>query len=224
MFRIKICGITHRPDAFVAAALGADAIGLNFYAGSRRYLPPSLAGNVAAAIPRSVAKVGVFVNAAPDDVCRLGDRLALDFIQLAGDEPPEHLVALGGRPVIKAFRFGPEGLGPLVAFLERSRKLAALPRAVLIDAHQPGQFGGTGTAVDWRRLRSELERTDLLGLPLILAGGLTPENVAEAIVAVRPAAVDVAGGVEYGPGRKDADSVDRFVVAAAAAFERLAKT
>ena len=89
MFQIKICGITHRPDAFVAAALGADAVGLNFYEKSPRFLPPSLAGNVAAAIPSGVAKVGVFVNSAPDEVCRLADRLSLDFIQLSGDEPPE---------------------------------------------------------------------------------------------------------------------------------------
>ena len=221
MFRIKICGITHRPDAFVAAALGADAIGLNFFERSRRYLPPSLAGNVAAAIPVGIAKVGVFVNSPAEEVCRLADRLRLDLVQLAGDEQPDFLAELGDRRVIKAFQFGSEGLAPVGDFLVKARRLNCSPRMLLIDAQQPGQFGGTGVAVDWDRLRRELDGINLAGSPLILAGGLTPENVAEAIAIVRPDAVDVATGVEYAQGRKDADLVNRFVDAANSAFDRL---
>jgi phosphoribosylanthranilate isomerase len=224
MFRIKLCGITHRPDAFVAAALGADAIGLNFVEGSRRYLPPSLAGNVAAAIPSGVAKIGVFVNSPVEDVGRLSDRLRLDFVQLSGDEPTEYIAMLTGRSVIKTFRFGSKGLQPLEQFLKDARKRNCLPPQILIDADQPGEFGGTGATVDWSRLRHELDQSDFADLPLILAGGLTPENVAEAIAAVRPTAVDVASGVEHAPGRKDADKVEQFITMATNAFDRLQPT
>ncbi len=223
MFRIKICGITHRPDAFVAAALGADAIGLNFFEGSPRYLPPSLAGNVAAAIPRGVAKVGVFVNPTAEEVNRLAERLRLDFIQLAGDEPPELIAQLAGRPVIKSFRFGAEGIGPLLDFLDEAARHGALPAAVLIDSSAPGQFGGSGVTADWRRLGGELERIRSRAMHVILAGGLTPENITEAIAIVKPAAVDVASGIEYAPGRKDASRVNQFVEAATAAFAATAK-
>jgi phosphoribosylanthranilate isomerase len=221
MFRVKICGITHRPDAFVAAALGADAIGLNFFEGSPRYLPPSLAGNVAAAIPNGVAKVGVFVNATADEVIRIAERLRLDFIQLAGDESSDFVAALDGRPVIKTFRFGADGLEPLQRFLDQAARRRCRLAAVLIDTAQPGHFGGTGTVVDWSRLRSDLDRLQSSNPPLILAGGLTPDNVAEAIATVRPAAVDVASGVEHAPGRKDALLVSRFIDAATAAFATL---
>lgn len=224
MFRIKICGITHRPDAFVAMALGADAIGLNFVERSRRYLPPSLAGNVAAAIPTGVAKVGVFVNSPAEEVGRMSDRLQLDFVQLSGDEPAEYLATLPGRLVIKTFRFGPNGLKPLDQLLKAAGKLNCLPSQILIDADRPGQFGGTGATVDWARLRHELDLSDFTDLPLVLAGGLTPENVGEAIDTVDPDAVDVASGVEYSPGRKDADRVNRFIAAATAAFDRMRRT
>ncbi len=223
MFQIKICGITHRPDARVAAALGADAIGLNFYEKSPRFLPPSLAGNVAAVIPADVAKVGVFVNWPSEEVCRLADRLKLDYIQLSGDETPEDIRALGDRPVIKAFRFNVEGGSTIGQFLAKSRKLNCLPTAILIDGSKPGEYGGTGTTVDWSRLRDELRGVELDGVSVILAGGLTPENVADAVVSARPHAVDVASGVEYAPGRKDADLVDRFIIAAKSALERTAK-
>jgi len=218
MFRIKICGITHRPDAIVAAALGADAIGLNFYEASPRYLPPSLARNVAAAIPRSVAKVGVFVNPTADEVNRLADRLQLDFIQLSGDEPPELIAELAGRNVIKCLRFGADGIQPFAEFLDDAAHRKAMLAAVLIDASETAQFGGTGRTVDWERLVPELNRISRHRIPVMLAGGLKPENVAEAIGTVRPAAVDVASGVEYAPGRKDALLVSQFIDAANDAF------
>jgi phosphoribosylanthranilate isomerase len=223
MFRIKICGVTHRPDAFSAAALGADAIGLNFFEGSPRYLPPSMAGNVAAAIPNNVAKVGVFVNPTADEVKRLADRMGLDFVQLAGDEPPEMIAKLAGLPVIKSFRFAASGIEPLVGYLDEAARRAAMPKAVLIDTCQPGQFGGTGVALDWRRFADELGKITKLSTNIVLAGGLTPTNVAEAIALVRPSAVDVASGVEYLPGRKDASLVSQFIEAATAAFDTIAK-
>ncbi len=220
MFQIKICGITHRPDARVAAALGADAIGLNFYEKSPRFLPPSLAGNVAAVIPAGVAKVGVFVNSSADEICRLADRLKLDYIQLSGDESPEYVAALGDRAVIKAFRFSTDGGKPIEQFLAKSRKLKSVPAAILIDGSKPGEYGGTSTTVDWSYLQNELGRMQLGDIRVIVAGGLTPENVAQAVMTAKPHAVDVASGVEYAPGRKDADLVDRFITSAKYALER----
>ncbi len=218
MFRLKICGITHRPDVEVACALGADAIGLNFYERSKRYLPPAFAASVAAKIPPGVARVGIFVDTPASEVCQIFDRVRLDFIQLCGDEPADYLPDLAGRPVLKSIRFGEEGLKPAEQFIAAARKTGTLLAGIVIDASEPGQFGGTGATLDWTRLRGELNAADLDGLPLVLAGGLTPLNVAEAIATVRPAAVDVASGVEYAPGRKDARLVDQFLTAAQAAF------
>jgi phosphoribosylanthranilate isomerase len=222
MFRIKICGITHRPDAIVAAALGADAIGLNFFEGSPRYLPPSLAGNVAAAIPSSVVKVGVFVNSTADQINRLADRLRLDFIQLAGDEPAELIAELSGRRVIKSFRFGSNGIRPLVDYLDDAAERDEMPAAILIDASAPGQFGGTGKTFDWHRLTDELAKIIKFPTKVVLAGGLAAANVGDAIAIVRPFAVDVASGVEYSPGRKDASLMSQFIEAATAAFAHVA--
>src|SRR5207249_281818 len=112
MFRIKICGVTHRLDVRVAIALGADAIGLNLFEDSPRYVPPRFVDAVAGAVPAGVVKVGVFVNAPAADVCRTFDRLRLDLVQLSGDETPEYVAELAGLPTMKAFRFGPDGLGP----------------------------------------------------------------------------------------------------------------
>ncbi len=220
MFRVKICGVTHRLDVVVACALGADAIGLNFYDGSRRYLSPAMAPAVVGKIPANVMKVGVFVNSPAKEVCQLFDRLRLDLIQLSGDEPPSYLSELGHRPVMKAIRYSAEGLKPTQQYVAAVRKLGTPLAALLIDSGQPGQFGGTGVAVDWPRLRSDLDAAVFDDLPIVLAGGLTPSNVSKAIAAVRPAAVDVASGVEYSPGRKDAVLVDQFISAAHAAFAR----
>ncbi|HEX4000509.1 MAG TPA: phosphoribosylanthranilate isomerase [Pirellulales bacterium] len=221
MFRIKICGVTTAADARGAAHAGADAIGLNFYPGSRRYLPPAAAKEVAAAIPQGVRKVGVFVNAEPDFVCREADRLRLDLIQLAGDETPEYLSKLGGRPVMQAFRprlDHADALRTIVRFVEAAARLTCAPKLTLIDAHRPGEYGGTGEAVNWTLLSRLWNELDGAAPRLVLAGGLSPENVADAIAAVRPAAVDVASGVESSPGVKDSEQVRRFVAAANAAF------
>jgi len=230
MFRIKICGVTSSGEAEAAVQAGADAVGLNFFSGSRRYLKEDLAAAVAQAIPRVVSRVGVFVNLPPAEVCRLADLLKLDLLQLAGDEPPELLKQLNGRPVMKAVRLrivagGSLNMAPLVEFVRRAKELKRQPATVLVDAHLPGDFGGTGRTLDWPALADALaEVREQLGAvlpPLVLAGGLSPDNVAEAIATVRPAAVDVASGVESAAGRKDAELMRRFVGAAREAFGRL---
>jgi phosphoribosylanthranilate isomerase len=228
MFRIKICGVTTAADAELAVAAGADAIGLNFFAGSPRYLPRDQAVVVGRAIPRGQAlRVGVFVNAAAGDVCTTFDALSLDLIQLAGDETPEYVASLGGRPVMKAMRVRavPGALAPVLRFIELAEQLNCRPAMLLLDAHEPGQFGGTGKALDWpalaELLAAERRRSPQSLPPIVLAGGLTPENVGRAIASMTPAAVDVASGVETAPARKGAALVRRFVAESVAAFERL---
>jgi phosphoribosylanthranilate isomerase len=214
LFHIKICGVTCAEDAAAVAEAGADCIGLNFYPNSVRYVPPERARAVVDAIPASVLKAGVFVNAPAGEIQKLAVDLSLDFVQLHGDEPPETLAELAGHQVIKAFRLGPDGLRPVAEYLDRCYQLAAMPAMVLLDAFQPGVYGGAGQTADWSAAAGYHDLG--AGPALILAGGLTPENVAAAIAAVRPAAVDVASGVEFSPGRKDRAKLDAFIRAASA--------
>lgn len=216
MFCIKICGITNRDDALLAVQAGADAIGLNFYPPSPRFVSLETARQIIAALPNEIVKVGVFVNATAADVCKTCDELHLNLIQLHGDEPPEYLAHLGGRPVMRAFRLGPAGLSPVVTYLDDCRRLGCLPRLVLLDAYTPGVYGGTGEIADWA-VAAEYRAMDQVP-PLVLAGGLTPQNVTRAIRSVRPAAVDTASGVESSPGRKDPAAVAAFVRVAREAF------
>jgi phosphoribosylanthranilate isomerase len=209
MFRIKICGITSVDDALTAVRAGADAIGLNFYPRSPRYISLDTARQIVAAVPKGIVKVGLFVNAPAPDVCQTCDELHLDLIQLHGDEPPEYLTQLDDRPIIRAFRVGADGLAFVSDYLARCRQLQALPKLVLLDSLVAGEFGGTGKVVDWSVAQQYVTQSGLP--PLVLAGGLTPDNVAEAIQAIRPAAVDVASGVESSPGRKDPAAIVAFV-------------
>jgi phosphoribosylanthranilate isomerase len=252
MFKIKICGITTVEDALQAAEAGADAIGLNFYGKSRRNITTSVGVWIAKALAQEfkgkVQIVGVFVNAPIELWLKIAHEVGLDAIQFHGDEPPEALVrkqwpedALRAlqtpngktpeppawvsvkkdRQIIRAFRCPSSSLEPVGKYLQECKKLRALPDAVLVDAHEPGSYGGTGLAVDWNAVKKEREQ--LLGLPFILAGGLTPENVAQAIATSRPDAVDVASGVEFLPGRKEAAKVRAFVANAQEAFRKLDK-
>lgn len=197
---------------------GADAVGLNFCPASPRYVPLQQAQRIAAGLPAAVVKVGVFVNAAARDICRTFDEAGLDLVQLHGDEPPQFLAHLQGRPVVRAFRLGAKGLQPVADYLEECRRLGCLPQMALIDSHVKGAYGGTGRPADWSIVAAYPSQD--WHPPLVLAGGLTPENVAEAIRTVCPAAVDTASGVESEPGRKANVLVERFVTAADGAFLR----
>ena len=202
-----------------AAAAGADCIGLNFYRRSVRYLSPERAAELAAGIPEEMLKAGVFVDSPLAEIREFAERFALDYLQLHGDEPPETIAELAGKPVIKAFRLGPEGIAPVAEYLERCYQLAAMPALVLLDAYQAGAYGGSGQTADWAAARAYHDLG--AGPALVLAGGLTPENVAAAIEVVRPAAIDVASGVESSPGRKDASKLAALVDAARNGFASL---
>lgn len=205
--RIKICGITSTSDARAAVALGVDAIGLNFYPQSSRYLPPAEALRVLGAIPPLVSAVGVFVNKSAGEAATEGSSLpGLCTLQCHGDRPPED--DAGPYRLVVAFQIRDEsGLEAVQAYLGRRRQQGKrLPDALLVDAFVPGQYGGTGQTAPWELLAGYQP-----GLPLILAGGLTPENVGRAVKTVRPYAVDVAGGVEVRPGQKDPEKMRRFI-------------
>jgi phosphoribosylanthranilate isomerase len=220
MFRIKICGLTRIDDARVAIDAGADAIGLNFVAGSPRAVPVELATEISAVLPHSVVSVGVFVNSPAAEIVDIAAAVGLGWVQLHGDEPPEALAELPAHlKVLRAFRLQAGDARPIGAFVDASRAAGRLPDGVLVDAFDPAQYGGTGKTLPWGILRGEPVN---LGLPLVLAGGLTPTNVAQAITAAGAAvaAVDTASGVEAAPGIKDPQLVRAFVAAAATALER----
>jgi phosphoribosylanthranilate isomerase len=216
MFRIKICGITNISDAQCVVQAGADAVGLNFYPASPRFIDRSTAREIRAVLPREIVKVGVFVNSEGNEVCQTFDELELDLIQLHGDEKPEFIAQLGNRPVMRAFRLGSESLKHIYTYLDACRQLRCVPILVMIDAFSKGIYGGSGQPADWSVCAQYLCRED--APPLVLAGGLTQSNVAQAIAQVRPAAVDTASGVESRPGRKDPAAVLAFVNAAHNAF------
>jgi phosphoribosylanthranilate isomerase len=182
--RVKICGITRIEDGMAAARAGADAIGLVFWAGTPRCVSLDQARAIAAALPAFVTVVGLFVDPAPDVVRAALAEVPLDLLQFHGDEPPD-LCASFGRPYIKAV-----SVKPGVDLLQYTSRYSGA-RALLLDAFQPGGLpGGTGTTFDWNEVPGGLPR------PMILSGGLTPQNVGAAIRALRPWAVDVSSGVE----------------------------
>lgn len=195
--RVKICGITTLEDAHHAAACGADALGFVFFPGSPRYVDPERAGGIIAGLPPLVTTVGLFVNEAPARIREIAESCGLNVIQLHGDETPEQCSIPPFR-VIKAVRLG------------RNADLNQLDdspvAAVLLDACVPGQFGGTGQRCDWE-VAARLAESHRV----ILAGGLKPDNVAEAVRRVRPYGVDVSSGVERQPGQKDPEKVARFI-------------
>lgn len=218
MFRIKICGIKTIADAQAAVDAGADAIGLNFYEKSPRYVSTEAAADIAGAMPSGVTLVGVFVNSPAEQMNRVASNAGLHAIQLHGDEPPTLLGELdSSRRIVRARRWSERGLQDIAEDLQACLKLGSRRAdAVLLDAAVAGQFGGTGSRLPWAEVR---DHSQWLGeTPLILAGGLNPENVAEAIRTVRPYGVDVASGVESSPGVKDPGKVRAFVEAAHAGF------
>jgi phosphoribosylanthranilate isomerase len=216
MFRIKICGITNPADALAAVEAGADAVGLNFCAASKRCINLARAREIIAVLPGRVVKVGVFADAALGEVAEIADRLALDMLQLHGSEAPAELAALRAHRLIKAFGCGPLGHEAVFAYIDACRGVDVRPSMVLLDASTAGQLGGTGRLADWDAAVSYHAQAEMP--PLVLAGGLTAENVVAAIRRVRPAAVDTASGVERSPGVKDAEKMARFAAAAKAAL------
>ncbi len=224
VFRVKVCGITRAEDAAAAAQAGADAVGLNFYPGSRRCVDWEQAVLIRRACPEPLCVVGVYVNAPVDLVVRCAQQLPLHAVQLHGDEPPEYLRRLRARlpsgvGVIRAFR--PRGaLEPVLEYLRCCRARSVPLEMVLFDAPAArGAYGGTGTLGCWE-LAAEF--AEMPGQPpLVLAGGLNPANVADAVAVVAPAAVDTASGVEKAPGVKDAEKIRRFVQAAHRIWQRL---
>jgi len=199
MVRVKICGVTKLEDARLAVDLGAHAIGLNFYSQSPRSISPAAAAQLVDRLPPFVITAGVFVNWEAEPVVALCRALHLSAAQLHGDETPAIVDAVAAHVrVIKALRLGQASPAPAYA---KFRAAAAF----LIDAAQPGQYGGTGTTANWH-----LARATAQAHRVILAGGLTPENVGEAIRVVRPYAVDVTSGVESRPGRKDPAKMRAF--------------
>lgn len=208
--RVKICGITRPDDGRHAARAGADAIGLVFYPPSPRYVSPRQAADIVAALPPFVTTVGLFVDAPPEQIAALLEQVPLDMLQFHGDELPEYCAAFQ-RPWIKALRMR-DGVDPQA---EADRYGAAGARGLLVDSYVPGVPGGTGERFDWDRLPADPS------LPLVLAGGLDPATVAEAVRRVRPWAVDVSGGVEVlgvdgrrQGGIKDPGAVSAFIRAA----------
>jgi len=198
MTQIKICGITNIEDALCAAACGVDAVGFIFHEASPRYIAAKRAKGIVAALPRGIATVGVFVNREAEDVAQTVEDCGLDLIQLHGDESPEYCRRFPPEQVIKAvFPRTPEELRALNAYDVR---------AFLADFREADRYGGTGKRADWN-LAATLGRER----PLILAGGLTEENIAEAIAAVAPQAVDINSGIERAPGVKDQDRMRRIV-------------
>ena len=210
--RVKVCGVTGPEEARRVAELGADAVGLNFYPASPRYVAPPRAAAILEELPPFVEAVGLFVNVPlREATARLASFPRVRCVQWHGEgcEPPDG----SGYALVPAFPVRDVGsLSAITTYLDRCRHVGRLPAAVLVDAHLPGQYGGTGQTAPWHLLASFRP-----GVPLVLAGGLTPENVAEAVRLVRPYAVDVASGVESAPGRKDLDKVRQFIERARAA-------
>lgn len=193
---IKICGITRAQDARAAVESGATALGFVFWPRSPRYVDPNTAEGIIRTLPKDVTPVGVFVNQPVDEIEQIADQTGIQLVQLHGDEPASYTSALT-RPVMKAM-----SLVAADAFAD------AWPAdiAILLDAHDPVRRGGTGTAVDWAHAARIAARRRV-----VLAGGLTPDNVQEAIAVVQPYGVDVSSGVERSPGIKDAEKVTRFL-------------
>ena len=203
--RIKFCGFTRHEDVAEAVALGVDALGFVMWPRSARGIEPDALAALAAPVPAFVTRVGLFVN--PDVALVEACLPHLDLIQFHGDEPAD-FCAQFDRPWIKALRMRDD------LDLHQAAQQYAAAQALLLDAYRPGVPGGTGETFDWSRIPAALQK------PVILAGGLTAENIAAAVAQVAPYAVDVSGGIEAAPGQKDARRMADFVAQVGRADQR----
>jgi len=201
--KIKICGITNAEDALVAVEAGADALGFVFYDKSPRCIEPAVAKRIIAQLPPFVLSVGVFVNQDQETIRNIFNECGLAFAQLHGDETSTFCESLD-RPVLRALRL--QGRGSLLALAEYKGRMGV--RGFVVDAFSSDAYGGTGQTVDW-----SLAREVAKAAPILLAGGLTPKNVQEAIRQVQPYGVDVSSGVEDRPGKKDHEKIHAFTQA-----------
>lgn len=195
--RVKICGITRNLDAQLAVAAGAHSLGFVFYEPSPRYVEPAIAAEIISGLPPFVTSTALFVDAEPDVVAEIVVLTKVDLLQFHGNETPEYCEQFG-RPYIKALR-----MKPGMDLIQQVSRYASA-RGVLLDAYKPGVPGGTGEAFEWSRIPDSMRSS------IILAGGLSAENVAQAIEQVAPYAVDVSGGVEASAGLKDANKIKCF--------------
>jgi phosphoribosylanthranilate isomerase len=196
--RVKICGITRREDALAAVEAGADALGFVFYEPSPRCVDIDVAADIAAELPPFVTTVALFVNAEAERIARVVDAVGVDLLQFHGQECPEYC-AQHRRPWIRAIRMKAE------TDLQAEQYRYARARGLLLDAYRPGVPGGTGETFDWDRIPAEMAPR------IVLAGGLDPGNVGDAVRRVQPFAVDVSGGVEADKGIKDAMKIKQFI-------------
>jgi phosphoribosylanthranilate isomerase len=196
--RVKVCGITRLEDGLAAAKLGVDAIGFVFYPSSPRYIDVNSASRIAASLPPFISSVGLFVNADAADVVTTLHSVRLDYLQFHGEESPAYCAQFG-VPYLKAIR-----VKPGVDLLQYATSFRAA-KGLLLDAYVEGARGGTGQGFDWQLIPANLP------LPVILSGGLGPENVASAVELIRPWAVDVSSGVEASKGIKDAAKIEHFM-------------
>lgn len=216
---VKICGINDVKTADQVAAMGPDAIGLNFYAGTPRVVSLDVAAEIVRRLPAGIEPVGVFVNRDVADIIAICARCRLRTVQLHGDETPAQLAELhrrsDGLEIIRVHRLGADGVAPLADDLDKCRILGVRLRACLVDARVEGVYGGAGRTIAWDAVAQR--RRGANWPPLVLAGGLRPDNVAAAIAAVEPWGVDVASGVESAPGVKDLSLVSAFIQSARSA-------
>ena len=196
--RVKICGITSVEDALTAVSLGADALGFVFWPRSGRYLSPAAAGDIIQRLPPMITTIAVVVDPSLDEIEAIIRQSGVDLVQFHGQEPAQ-FCAQCSRPYVKSIRVQSAGDA---AQVEEAHPYA---RAFLLDTYKKGLPGGTGESFDWDLIPPDF------GRPVILAGGLSADNVGEAIAAVRPFAVDVSGGVEQVPGVKDPAKVEQFL-------------
>jgi len=197
--KIKICGITNIEDALLASQLGADALGFIFYRESKRYIDPEIARGIISSLPPFVTTVGVFVNQDLDEIIAIKDKTGIDAAQLHGDESPEFCSLIPFK-VIKVIR--------VKNSLDIDRVALYPVQAILFDTYSDVQYGGTGKSFNWGILQNISNPSRI-----ILSGGLSPGNVAEAISTVKPYAVDVSSGVEDTPGKKDHMKLRKFIEA-----------